>query len=48
MVWCKRRLAYADKARLDGVDGPWQCVYLYGDESCEATPEMGIYTYLNR
>lgn len=39
MVWRKPRLAYADKARLDAVDGPWQCVYLYGDESCEATLE---------
>ena len=48
MVWCKRRLAYADKARIDVVDGPWQCVYLYGYLPVEATPEMGIYTYLNR
>jgi|GEM_PF-912523 len=48
MVWRKRRLARLIRLVLMPLDGPWQCVYLYGEESGEATLEMGIYTYLNR
>ena len=48
MVWCKRRLAYAGKARLDAVDGPWQCVYLYGYLHVEATLEKSLHAYINR
>jgi len=48
MVWCKRILAYADKARLDAVDGPWQCVYLYGYLPVEAALEKSLHAYINR
>ncbi len=48
MVWRKRRLAYADKARLDAVDGPCNVFTCMGKRVVKPTLEMSIYTYLNR